>query len=103
EERGDPAVRAPLDGADLGARGGDALLEPPDELLGAILDARHDELGARVLVLDVAAIAPHDGRDDVRPEDAVELGARRLDVVHPGALLGAAGARAEGAGELEDV
>ncbi len=103
EQRHQPAVRAPLHGARLGARGRDALLEVGDELLRAILNPRHHELRARVLGLDEPSIAAHDGRHDALPEEDVELGAGPLDVLHPGALVLAARPRPQRARELEDV
>ena len=103
EQRHDPAVGPPLDRVDLGPRGRDAGLERTDQLLGAVLDARHDELRARMLGAHEGSVLADHGRDDAAPEDPVQLGARGLDVVHGRALRTRTGAHLQGLRDLEDA
>jgi hypothetical protein len=103
EQRDDPAVGPALDRVHLGARRRDAALERAHELLGAVLDARHHELRARVLCAHEGGVPADHGGHDAAPEDLIELGARGLDVVHGGARSSRAGARLQRLRDLQDA
>ncbi len=79
--------RAPLHPLGVRAHRADRRLEALHERLGEVLDARHHELGAAVLLLHARALAAQHRRHDPLAEDDVEPLALLLDGVDQGSLF----------------